>query len=46
MFSMDVPLEVVPDQLGHASINVTKGVCVRPLPDSRVKAAKAMGELL
>lgn len=31
MFSMDVPLEAVADQLGHASMGVTKGVCADPL---------------
>ena len=46
MFSMDVPLEAVADQLGHASINVTKGVYVHLLPGPRAKAAKAMEELL
>jgi integrase len=46
MFSTDVPLEAVADQLGHASINVTKGVYVHLLPGSRAKAAKAMEELL
>ncbi|KJF17643.1 hypothetical protein AXFE_14760 [Acidithrix ferrooxidans] len=46
MFSMDVPLEAVADQLGHASIGVTKGVYVHLLPGSRAKAAKAMEELL
>ena len=43
---MDVLLEAVADQLGHASINVTKGVNVHLLPGSRAKAAKAMEELL
>jgi hypothetical protein len=42
---MDVSLEAVADQLGHASINVTKGVYVHLLPGSRAKAAKAMEEL-
>ena len=46
MFSMDVPLEAVADQLGHASIGVTKGVYVHLLPGSRAKAAEAMEELL
>ena len=46
MFSMDVPLEAVADQLGHASMGVTKGVYVHLLPGSRAKAAKAMEELL
>ena len=46
MFSMNVPLDAVSDQLGHASIGVTKGVYVHLLPGSRVKAAKAMEELL
>lgn len=46
MFSMDVPLETVADQLGHASIGFTKGVYVHLLPGSRAKAAKAMEELL
>ncbi len=46
MFSMNVPLDAVSDQLGHASIGVTKGVYVHLLPGSRAKAAKAMEELL
>jgi len=45
MFSMNVPLEAVSDQLGHASIGVTKGVYVHLLPGSRVQAAQAMEEL-
>lgn len=46
MFSMNVPLDAVSDQLGHASMGVTKGVYVHLLPGSRAKAAKAMEELL
>jgi hypothetical protein len=46
IFSMDVPLEAVADQLGHASINFTKGVYVHLLPGARAKAAKAIEELL
>ena len=46
MFSMDVPLEALADQLGHASVGVTKGVYVHLLPGSRAKAAKEMEELL
>ena len=46
MFSMNVPLDAVSDQLGHASIGVTKGVYVHLLPGSRAKAAQAMEGLL
>ena len=46
MFSMDVPLEAVADQLGHASIGVTKGVYVHLLPGLRAKAAEAREKLL
>jgi integrase len=46
MFFMVVPLDAVADQLGHASIGVTKGVYAYLLPGSRAKAAKAMEELL
>ena len=46
MFSMNVPLDAVSDQLGHASMGVTKGVYVHLLPGARAKAAKAMEELL
>ena len=42
MFSMNVPLEAVSDQLGHASIGVTQGVYVYLLPGSRAQAAQAM----
>ncbi len=45
MFSMNVPLEAVSDQLGHASIGVTKDVYVHLLPGSRVRAAQVMEDL-
>jgi len=34
IISMNVPLEAVSDQLGHASIGVTKGVYLHLLPGS------------
>ena len=42
----DVPLEVVAEQLGHASIRVTKDVNGHLMPGSRAKAAEAMREVL
>jgi hypothetical protein len=38
MFSMDVPLEAVADQLGHGFTGVTNGVHMHLLPGSRAKA--------
>jgi integrase len=46
LFAADVPLEAVSDQLGHASIHVTKDVYVHLLPGAREKTSKAMEELL
>jgi integrase len=46
LFAADVPLDAVSDQLGHASINVTKDVYVHLLPGSGEKTAKAMKDLL
>jgi integrase len=46
MFSMDVPLEAVADQLGHASIGVTKGVYVHLLPGSRAKPGSTVKVLV
>jgi integrase len=46
LFAADVPLEAVADQLGHASIHVTKDVYVHLLPGSRAKTSKAMEDLL
>jgi len=46
LFAADVSLDAVSDQLGHASIHVTKDVYVHLLPGSREKTAKAMEELL
>jgi integrase len=46
LFAADVPLEAVADQLGHASVHVTKDVYVHLLPGSRAKTSKAMEELL
>jgi integrase len=46
LFAADVPLEAVSDQLGHASVHVTKDVYVHLLPGSRAKTSKAMEDLL
>ncbi len=46
LFAANVPLDAVSDQLGHASIHVTKDVYVHLLPGSREKTAKAMEDLL
>ena len=46
IISMNVLLEAVSDQLGHASIGVTKGVYVHLLPGSRVRASQAMEDLI
>jgi hypothetical protein len=43
---MDVPLEVVAETLGHASIRVTKDVYGHLLPCSRARDAEAMREML
>jgi hypothetical protein len=43
---MEVPLEVVAEQLGHASIRVTKDVYGHLFPRSRAKAAEAMRVML
>ena len=42
MIAMDVPLEVIAEQLGHASIRVTKDVYGHLMPRSRARAAAAM----
>ena len=41
MIAMDVPLEVIAEQLGHASIRVTKDVYGHLMPRSRARAAAA-----
>jgi integrase len=46
LLAMEVPLEVVAEQLGHASIRVTKDVYGHLLPRSRAKAAEAMRVML
>jgi hypothetical protein len=43
---MEVPLEVVSEQLGHASIRVTKDVYGHLMPRSRAKAAEAIRSIL
>ena len=43
---MEVPIEVVAEQLGHASIRVTKDVYGHLMPRSRAKAAEAMRTIL
>ena len=42
MIAMEVPLEVIAEQLGHASIRVTKDVYGHLMPRSRARAAAAM----
>jgi len=46
LIAMEVPLEVVAEQLGHASIRVTKDVYGHLMPRSRAKAAEAMRTML
>ncbi len=46
LIAMEVPLEVISDQLGHASIRVTSDVYGHLLPGARVKAAAAMESVL
>jgi len=46
MIAMEVPLEAVAEQLGHASIRVTKDVYGHLMPKSRAKAAEAMRSVL
>ena len=46
LIAMEVPLEVTAEQMGHASIRVTKDVCGHLLPGSKAKAAKAMVQML
>jgi len=46
LLAMEVPLEVVAEQLGHASIRVTKDVYGHLLPRSRARAAEAMRTML
>jgi len=43
---MGVPLEVVSETLGHASIRVTKDVYGHLLAESKIKAAEAMRKAL
>jgi len=46
LLAMEVPLEVVADQLGHSSIRVTKDVYGHLLPGARAKAAEAMRRII
>jgi integrase len=46
LIAAGAPLEAVSDQLGHASLHVTKDVYVHMLPGSREKTSKAMEDLL
>jgi integrase len=46
LIAMEVPLEVIAEQLGHASIRVTKDVYGHLMPRSRAKAAEAMRTIL
>jgi integrase len=46
LIAMEVPLEVVSEQMGHASIRVTKDVYGHLMPKSRARAAEAMRSVL
>jgi integrase len=46
LINREVPLEVVVEQLGHASIRVTKDVYGHLMPSSRARAAEAMRTVL
>jgi integrase len=46
MMAVEVPLEAVSEQMGHASIRVTKDVYGHLMPKSRAKAAEAMRSVL
>ena len=46
LIAMEVPIEVVAEQLGHASIRVTKDVYGHLMPRSRARAAEAMRTML
>jgi integrase len=46
LVAMEVPLEAVAEQLGHASIRVTKDVYGHLMPRSRARAAEAMRTIL
>jgi integrase len=46
LLAMGVPLEVVSETLGHASIKVTKDVYGHLLAESKIKAAEAMRKAL
>ena len=46
LINQEVPIEVVAEQLGHASIRVTKDVYGHLMPSSRAKAAEAMRTVL
>src|ERR1019366_5742496 len=46
MIAMEVPLEVVSEQMGHVSIRVTKDVYGPLMPKARAKAAEAMRSVL
>jgi integrase len=46
LIATEVPLEVVSEQMGHASIRVTKDVYGHLMPKARAKAAEAMRSVL
>jgi integrase len=46
LIAMEVPLEAVAEQMGHASIRVTKDVYGHLMPRSRARAAEAMRTIL
>lgn len=45
LIAMEMPLEVIAEQLGHASIRVTKDVYGHLLPGSRAKESKAREQM-
>ncbi len=46
LIAMEVPLEIVSEQMGHASIRVTKDVYGHLMPKARARAAEAMRTVL
>ena len=46
LMAMEVPIEIVAEQMGHASIRVTKDVYGHLMPRSRARAAEAMRSIL
>jgi integrase len=46
LIAMEVPLEFVAEQMGHASIQVTKDIYGHLMPRSRARVAEAMRQIL